>query len=111
MIVLPDGTFAPTPTWSPLEVTVKATGEKQIIKSTRFNPEIHSHAKELNAKPIEITTEKEADHESMESEDAPAHIIITAEDRHAFLKNKGWKNLDKMERVDYQKLKGQFEPK
>lgn len=84
--------------WKPLEVTEISTGKRITIKDFKFNPELHKDPKETQ---VEIVNEP--------VEEKP--FVITHEGRYAFLKNKGWKNLDKQERADYQKLKPLFEPK
>lgn len=94
-------TVLPQREWKPLEVTVKATGEKITIKDYRFNPELHSDAKvvgEARTTPIPAPRPEED------------FSVITAQERFAFLKSKGWKSLDASERKNYSDLKAKLEP-
>ena len=96
-------TVMPQRSWKPLEVTIKATGEKKVIKDYRFDPRLHEDAKVVGEtrgtpvpKPV-VSTE--------------GTNIITPEQRFASLKSKGWAKLDSPERKNYKELKAKLEPK
>lgn len=95
-------TVLPQREWTPLEVTVKATGEKATIKDYRFNPALHENPKvvgETRKTPLPVAREEED------------FSVITAKEHFASLKVKGYKNLDSEDRKTYSRLKAQLESK
>jgi len=96
-------TITPQRPWKPLEVTLKATGEKVVIKDFRFNPSLHEDGKVVGPERTSPTPPV-----TNVTTDVP---VITGEERFAFLKSKGWKSLDGPERKNYKELKAKFEPK
>ena len=112
MILLPNGTVASVNLgrqWKCLEVT-DAKGKKILIKDFAYDPQIHFDPREVpkpkmgSFAPVIINSEPE-----VKKEELP-NIIITPQERLGFLKSKGWKNLDKAERANYQELKSKYEP-
>jgi len=100
-------TVIPRKEWKPLEVTIKATGEKQIIKDYRFNPELHENAKEVLSEVLsEVKVEVKPEVETPTDENVG---VITPAERFAFLKSKGYIHLDASEKKNYSELKKQLE--
>ena len=101
--------------WKPLEVTVKATGKRAVIKDFRFDPDLYENAKvvgESRVAPIPSTpVVVNADDVPIDKVSVDEVPVISVQERFTHLKNKGWRKLDWAERQNYRELKDRLYPK
>jgi len=96
-------TVTPQKPWKPLEVTLKATGEKMVIKDYRFNPALHENGKVVGEarvapivdKPVVVTTETTSE----------VNPLPAPKEEFEALKAVGFKNLKGDDRKRYGELK------
>lgn len=101
---------APGKQWNVLEVTEKSTGKRIKIKDYRFDPVLHSDAKTLVTGVINIKSEKAPVLLGVQPKPVEPEPVktISAEERFASLKARGFVNLKGPEKTLYKELKKQL---
>ena len=93
--------------WVPLLCEDKETGKEVLIKSKCFDERRWKFIKEMPHKDAPKDTPVLIGVEPKKEVEKPK--VITADERFAYLKNKGWSKLDGSERKNYKELKAQIE--